>query len=136
MLLLWMKHNLKKRSRKRHRNEQEWECNKRKDARNKGSEHVSSRKKLMPAKKMRKSKDCLNRCVLKNIIDDERLSTYTDYYKLSTDEKRMFLLNNTNCTQPDKRRKGKNNENSKKKDSYQFSFTVNSVKIKVCKFLL
>ncbi|CAH2100965.1 unnamed protein product [Euphydryas editha] len=65
----------KKRSRKRQRNEQEWEVNKRKDARNKGLEYVSSRKKLMPAKKIRKSKDCLNKCVFKcsqKITDDER----------------------------------------------------------------
>ncbi|CAH0715769.1 unnamed protein product, partial [Brenthis ino] len=127
---------LKKRSRKRQRNEQEWECNKRKDARNKGLEYVSVRKKLNPPKKIRKGKDCLNKCVLKcsqKITDDERLSIFTDYYNLSSEEKRMFLLNNTSCLQPDRRRKGKNYENSKKKDSYQFFFMVNSVKIKVCK---
>ncbi|CAH2093502.1 unnamed protein product [Euphydryas editha] len=126
----------KKRSRKRQRNEQEWEVNKRNDARNKGLEYVSSRKKLMPAKKIRKSKDCLNKCVFKcsqKITDDERLSIFTNYYKLSPEEKRMFLLNNTNCLQPDRRRKGKNDENSKKKLTYQFFFTVNSAKIKVCK---
>lgn len=52
----------------------------------------------------------------------ERLSIFTDYYKLSIEEKRMFLLNNTSCVQTDRRLRGKDNENSKKKDSYQFFF--------------
>lgn len=49
----------------------------------------------MPAKKIRKSKDCLNKCANKcsqKITDDERLSIFTDYYKLSLEEKRIFLL--------------------------------------------
>lgn len=114
--MLCVKHNLK--------NKQEWKVNKRKDARNKGLKYVSSRKKLM---QRRKSKDCLNKCVFKcsqKITDDERLSIFTNYYKLSSEEKRMFLLNYTNCLQPDRRRKGKNDENSKKKVGYQFFFSL------------
>ncbi|CAH2093503.1 unnamed protein product [Euphydryas editha] len=83
----------KKRSRKRQRNEQEWEVNKRNDARNKGLEYVSSRKKLMPAKKIRKSKDCLNKCVFKcsqKITDDE--SNQGKHTKRATAEEDRLLV--------------------------------------------
>nr|CAI5820906.1 unnamed protein product [Callosobruchus analis] len=55
------------------------------------------------------------------------------YYKLTKEEKKLFLLANTTKQVPERRRKGKCEDNSKKKGSFHFYFTIDSKRIQVCK---
>nr|CAI5822941.1 unnamed protein product [Callosobruchus analis] len=125
----------KRRSRKRERNPSAWAVNLRKEKRNRGELYVSSRKKLMPARSIQNLKDCSVQCRNKcstYISEDKRKEIFEGYYKL-TKEKKLFLLANTTKQVPERRRKSKCEDNSKKKASFHFYFTIDSKRIQVCK---
>lgn len=123
-------------TRKRIRNPEKWACNIRKQKFDRGLEYISTRKKLRPARKIISKKDCTEKCIYKcakKISEEDRNQIFTDYYKLDAKEKRMFILNTTERSNPERRRKGKNCENSKKVNSYRYFFIINNNKIQVCK---
>lgn len=126
----------KKLTRKRTRNPERWACNIRKEKFDRGLEYISSRKKLRPARNIKTQKDCFEKCVYKcakNISDEERKQLFSDYYKLNSSEKRMYILSTTEMSIPQRRRKGKNAENSKKSKTFKFFFILSNKKIQVCK---
>ena len=120
-----------KKSRKRKRDPSKWAKVVRKNKRNSGEAYISSRKKQVPAKRVKHLKDC-TRCrkkCCKNISDEVRIGLFQSYYKLTKEEKRLFVLSNTEKFQPKRRRGNKTHENSKKQNTYLFYFQVNGKKI-------
>lgn len=123
-------------SRKRSRNPKEWASNIRKEKFDRGLEYVSSRKKVRTARKIVTKKDCIEKCIYKcsrKISDEDRKQIFSDYYKLDAKEKRMFILSTTEKCNPERRRKGKNAENSKKANTFRYFFNLNNNRIQVCK---
>lgn len=124
-----------RKSRKRKRDPSKWKKNVRKDKRNRGEAYISSRNKPVPAKMVKNLKDC-TRCKKRcsdNVSDEVRSSLFHNYYELTAEQKRLFVLSNTVKVQPKRRRDKKTPENSKKQNSYLFYFQVNGKKIQVCK---
>ncbi|CAG9860870.1 unnamed protein product [Phyllotreta striolata] len=126
----------KKLSRKRKNNTSEWACNIRKARFDRGLDYISSRKKAVPAREIKNTKDCIQKCLFKcsrKISDDQRKEIFKNYYLLSAAEKKNYILHTTEVDVPWRRRKGKNNENSKKSRTFRFYFELNGHKIQVCK---
>lgn len=125
-----------KKTRKRKRDPSQWASNVRKQKRNNGQSYISSRRKLVPSKVVKNLKNCLTACRLKcsqQISDAERNNIFQAYYNLSRDSKRLFLLAHCKKIVPNRRRKDKNEVNSRKKYTFQFFFEVNAKKVQVCK---
>lgn len=115
----------KKLSRKRARNPDKWACNIRKQNYDRGLEYISSRHKKRPARQIQTKKDCIDKCIYKCariISEEQRNQLFEDYYKLSSKEKRMYILQTTERTKPERRRKGKSSENSRRGNTYNFFF--------------
>nr|CAH7724130.1 unnamed protein product [Callosobruchus chinensis] len=95
----------KRRSRKRERNPSACAVNVRKEKRNRGESYVSSRRKLMPARSIQNLKDCSVQCRNKcstYISEDQRKEIFEGYYKLTKEEKKIFLLANTTKQVPER----------------------------------
>lgn len=123
-------------SRKRHRNPTTWKCNIRKAAHESGKEYISVRNKIVPAKRMKTTKDCQTKCVYncqKLISENERQNIFQRYYTLNEHGKKMFLLATTKRFNVERRRKNKVNENSRRKQSFSYYFEIGSQQIQVCK---
>lgn len=126
----------KRLSRKRTRNPDKWACNIRKENYDRGLEYITSRKKVRPARKIETKKDCIAKCLYKcgkKISEEQRKEIFENYYKLNAKEKRMFIVNTTEMIKPERRRKGKNSENSRKGNSYKYFFIIDGTRIQVCK---
>lgn len=126
----------KKLTRIRQRHTGKWACNIRKECFDRGEEYISVRKKLVPARKIQTKKDCLDKCIYKcaqKVSENQRKEIFSNYYKLDAKEKKMFILNTTVMFNPERRRKGKNVTNSKKKNSFKYFFTLENDNIQVCK---
>nr|CAI5865598.1 unnamed protein product [Callosobruchus analis] len=126
----------KKLSRIRQRNPEQWKCNIRKESFDRGREYISVRKKRVPARMIRTSKDCVSKCIYqcaRKISETQREDISSHYYMLTAQEKKMFILNTTIMTNPERRRKGKNKENSRKSNTFNYFFNVNSNRIQICK---
>lgn len=126
----------KLRSRKRSRNPEKWLCNIRKEKFDRGLEYLSSRKKIRPARKIETRKDCLNKCLYKcsrKIGTEERNNIFSNFYLLNAREKQIYILNTTESSNPERRRKGKNSQNSTKSKTYKYFFILNNNRIQVCK---
>lgn len=126
----------KKVSRKRLRNPKKWACNIRKEKFDKGLEYVSSRKKITPARKIQTKKDCYEKCIYKcsrKLSEEDRKKIFSHFYELNAREKQIYILNTTESSNPERRRKGKTSDNSKKSKSYRYFFTLNNNNIQVCK---
>ncbi|CAG9773293.1 unnamed protein product [Ceutorhynchus assimilis] len=122
----------KKLTRIRQRHAEKWASNIRKECFDRGEEYISVRKKIVPARKIKTKKDCLNKCIYKcaqKVSENQRREIFSNYYKLDANEKRMFILNITVMFHPERRRKGKNAMNSKKQNSFTYFFTIQNDKI-------
>ncbi|XP_072383854.1 uncharacterized protein, partial [Diabrotica undecimpunctata] len=111
-------------TRKRQKNTSEWTCNKRKSLFDQGLEYISSRKKVVPARKIRNKKDCVQKCRMKcshQISDEQRKEIFKNYYLLSAIEKKNYILHTTEAETPWRRR------------NFRFYFEINNQKIQVCK---
>ncbi|GLV38188.1 hypothetical protein CBL_12834 [Carabus blaptoides fortunei] len=100
----------KKNTRKRQRNSDNWACDKRRKQYDQGLQYVSSRIKVVPAKKIKNTKDCLNACIWKcaeKITNEERDEIFKEYYKLKSSKKQLFILSTTDKSTPIPRRKEK-----------------------------
>lgn len=75
---------------------------------------------------------CRFNCATK-VSEDDRKGIFSNYYKLNANEKRMFILNTTVKCKVERRRKGKNSENSQKINSYGYFLILNTNRIQVCK---
>lgn len=123
-------------TRKRQRNPGSWKCNVRKVAHETGKEYLSVRNKIVPAKRIKTTKDCLNKCFYtcqKLITENERQNIFDRYYTLSEHGKRLFLLATTKKFNVERHRKTKTNENSRRKQTFSYYFEVGNQKIQVCK---
>lgn len=126
----------KKNVRKRTRNPKSWACNVRKKAHDEGKEYMSVRKKLVPAKGVLTKKNCLTSCVhgcQKFISDQERNIIFQNYYTLDEQAKKLFLLTTFQKFLVERHRKGKNAQNSRRKNTFRYYFNVSDQRIEVCK---
>lgn len=125
----------RKKSRKRLRTPQTWKQNVRKEKRQRGEEYISSRNKTVPAKCIKQLKDCSN-CIYRcstMITPEEQQLIFQDFYSLDKRAKTTFITSSCDICEPERRRKGKHNENSRKKATYKYFFKVKERKIQVCK---
>lgn len=125
------------RSRKRHRNPSNWKCNIRKAAREAGKEYKSVRNKIVPAKRLKTTKDCQNKCLYncqKLISEIERQNIFERYYyTLNEHGKKLFLLATTTRFNVERHRKNKTNQNSGRKQTFSYYFEIRGQRIQVCK---
>lgn len=122
-------------TRKRIRHVSEWKSNVRKEKRARGEGYLSARNKIVPPKVIKNLKDC-TKCMHKCdslISKDERKEIFSEFYKLNDLAKKMFLTANCMVCVPLRRRSGKNEDNSRKKVSFKYFFTIKERKIQVCK---
>ncbi|KAF2893131.1 hypothetical protein ILUMI_13043 [Ignelater luminosus] len=136
-----------KKVRNRQRRVAEWKCNVRKRRHEKGEEYILVRNKLVPAKRLKTTKNCVSNCKFKcqTVIsaeerererERERAQIFKSYYTLSTDEKRLFLASTTTKVDADKRRRaGRTRESSRRKYNYLYFFDIKGNRIEVCKQL-
>lgn len=111
-----------------------WESYTRSKKHQAGESYISRRGSVIPAKKVRNLKDCVNYCKFKcgvSISQNEREAQFKAFYKMSQNEKYHFLLNTTTRTETE-RPKDKN-RNSYKQFSFKYYFRVGPNKIQVCK---
>lgn len=123
-------------TRKRQRNPASWKCNKRKALRAAGLEYVSARQKMIPCREIKTFKNCVTKCIYKcstHISEDERQKIFEKYCELTAHEKRLFVLSTTKQLALERRRKEKTEENSRRKFTYNYYFSLQSSEIQVCK---
>lgn len=126
----------KPKTRKRRRNPASWKSNIRKEAHAAGKTYLSVRNKTVPAKRIKTTKDCQNKCIYKcqNLItENERENIFIRYYTLDEHGKKLFLLANTKRFNVERHRKNKTQENSRRKQTFTYYFEIASQKIQVCK---
>nr|CAI5858491.1 unnamed protein product [Callosobruchus analis] len=83
----------KKLSRIRQRNPEQWKCNLRKENFDRGREYISVRKKRVPARMIRTSKDCVSKCIYqcaRKISETQREDIFSHYYMLTAQEKKCL----------------------------------------------
>lgn len=128
----------KKNTRKRQRNEANYEKLKAKRLRNEGKEYVSTskQKKVIPAKTVKEpcNDKCRYQCP-KKISEEQRLKIFNDYYSLSNiNRKRDFLSKNMELIQPKYRYVRANRQKAERRCNYAFYFqSLEGKKIRVCK---
>lgn len=118
-------------TRKRSRNSISWLRNKRQQNHQSGESYISGRGKLIDAKKIVNKKDCLKckfNCA-KIISQDEQQAQFKSYYRLTQNEKYMFITNTTEKNNVNR----KASESTKKMNSFSYFFTVKGTRIRVCK---
>lgn len=126
--------NATKKSRKRQRNPQAWKQNLAKTLRNSGKEYVShsKSKKTMPARSLKKP--CTKKCRLKctdNINEVDRNTIFNSYWGMSNIElQRSFIRNSMLEVKPKYKY---TNAERPRNPNCAFYFTVNGIKIRVCK---
>lgn len=67
------------------------------------------------------------------ITPEEQQQIFKDFYSLDKRAKITFITSSCEICVPDRRRKGKDNENSRKKQTYKYFFKVKERKVQVCK---
>lgn len=115
----------KRLSRIRQRDPKKWVCNVRKENDDRGKEYISVRKKLVAAREIKTKKDCFEKCIHKcarKISEGQRKEIFLHFYQLNAQEKRMFVLNTSTLSNPERRRKGMHANNSRKSNSYSYFF--------------
>ncbi|CAG9759837.1 unnamed protein product [Ceutorhynchus assimilis] len=126
----------KKLKRKRQRNTSTWKSNVRKAAHDSGKEYVSVGKKVVSAERIKTVKDCKLKCMYKCqqlITEEERNHIFEHYYTLNEHGKRLFLLATSKQFSAERRRKNKNADNSRRKQTFTYHFQLGSQNIQVCK---
>lgn len=109
-----------------------WKVNERK--RERGEEFVSAKNKIVPAKSINHKKDCtksIYKCT--QIITHEEREDFGDYYAVNNEAKKMFIASCCGVCIPDRRRKGKNIDNSKKKKTFKYFLKIKDRKVQMCK---
>ena len=132
----YVTHTTKALKRKRERKPETWKCNVRKAAHEAGKEYISIRKKVVPEKRIKTLKDCKNNCLFKcqtKITENERNNIFNKYYTLSEHGKRLFILSTTRKFNIERHRKNKTDANSRRKQSFVYTFQIGSNQIPVCK---
>ncbi|KAF2885577.1 hypothetical protein ILUMI_20600 [Ignelater luminosus] len=83
--------------------------------------YISARKKVVPVKTIKNTKDCMKNCYLKyaeKLTNEERKSIFKDYYSLeNVAENRMFILGTTKQVKSDRRKEDKNKHNSRRRET-------------------
>ncbi|KAF2903599.1 hypothetical protein ILUMI_02586, partial [Ignelater luminosus] len=123
-----------KKVRNRQRGVAEWKCNVRKRRHEKGEEYISVRNKLVPAKRLKTTKNCVSNCKFKcqTVISAEEREQIFKSYTLSTDEKRLLLASTTTKVDADKRRRARRTrESSRRKYIYLYFFDIKGNRIEV-----
>lgn len=94
--------------------------------------HIS-KKKIVPAKRIKTTKDCLNKCFYncqKFISENERQNIFDRFYTLSEHGKRLFILATTKKYNVERHRKNKTNESSRRNQTFYYYFEVGSQQFK------
>ena len=123
-----------KRSRKRQRNPDTWKETIRKRRRQSGLEYTSSRGKHMRKREVKTQKDCQGKCRFKCarlFTDDERQQIFSEFWKLTDEEKNTYYANTTD--KHVKERQRTKAENSKRKASIQYYFVKGMDRVRICK---
>lgn len=121
-----------KRTRKKVRTESNWRSTIRKTKHNSGQTYVCRMGKVVPAKEIKTTKDCKSQCKFRcarQISNEERRSLFNSYYALSTNEKRLCILNSTERFLTKRPR----TENSRRTYTFTYSFLLRGSRIQVCK---
>lgn len=124
--------NNKTLTRKRVRNESQWQKNIKKKLRNEGKEYTSgSNLKVVPARKL--GVPCNEKCRLKcinSISNDERKVIHEKYWQIGDiNRQREFIMRHIFSIHP----KYRDRLDSKRSLNYGYTFEVNNVSIRVCK---
>lgn len=123
-----------KRSRKRLRNPDTWKETIRKRRRQSGLEYTSSRGKLMRKREVKTQKDCSGKCRFKCsqvFTGDERHEIFSEFWKLTDDEKSTYYANTTD--RHVKERQRTNAKESRRKSSVKYHFVKGMNRIRVCR---
>lgn len=124
---------VEKLSRTRQKHTDRWTCNNSKCF-DKEQEYIFGSKKTSACKENKNKQRLFRQMhiqVHSKMSETHRKKIFCNYYKLSTKEKKMFILNTTGMFEPERRRKGKNATNSKKKESFNYSCSMENDKILV-----
>lgn len=118
------------------RNSDAWMCNIRKQKLAAGEEYVSKTGKLVPAKTLKPPCACRLKC-FERLTFDERLKIFRTYWhkEKSFNLKRQFILSCLISNPIERPRKRQHDPKKAKHNTLHYFFTVNGIKIKVCKLM-
>ncbi|KAJ4435584.1 hypothetical protein ANN_18200 [Periplaneta americana] len=124
--------SLPQKSRTKVANKNKWKSTVRKQKHEAGESYVSRRGKLVPQKQIQTTKNCQQHCKFScstKISSNERQSLFKSFYKLTTNEKRHFILNSTERCLTKRPQGG----SSQRTTSFSYFLIVRNLRIRVCK---